>query len=127
MRLPVNAWFAIAALDGALAVIAGAFAAHGLRGQLSAAALEVFQTGARYQMYHALAMALAALVMRGESVARARLAAALFLIGSVLFCGSLYSLALSGLRGFGVVTPFGGLAFIGGWIALAAAGLKLKA
>lgn len=127
MRLPVNVWFALAALDAALAVLAGAFAAHGLQSQLTAGAMEVFQTGARYQMYHALAMGLAALAIRGEAALRARLAAGLFLAGSVLFCGSLYLLALTGLRAFGVVTPFGGLAFIAGWIALAAAGLKLKA
>lgn len=123
----MNKWFVIAALNGALAVIAGAFAAHGLQGQLDAAMLEVFQTGARYHLMHALAMGLAALAMRDEAVPRARLAGMLFLAGIVLFSGSLYALALTGLRGFGFVTPFGGLAFIAGWIALAFAGLKLKA
>ncbi len=123
----MNIWFVIAALNGALAVIAGAFAAHGLQGHLDANMLEVFQTGARYHLMHALPMGLAAMAMRGEATGRARLAAALFLGGIVLFSGSLYLLALTGLRSFGYVTPFGGLAFIAGWIALAFAGLKLKA
>ena len=119
-------WLVVAALNGALAVIAGAFAAHGLQGHLTPAMFEVFQTGARYHLSHALAMGLATMAMHGEAAPRARLSAALFFAGIVLFSGSLYLLALTGLRGFGLVTPFGGLALIAGWIALALAGLKLK-
>jgi uncharacterized membrane protein YgdD (TMEM256/DUF423 family) len=111
---------------GALAVLCGAFAAHGLSARLDANAREVFETGARYHMYHALAMGLAAFAMRGPAEGRARMAAILFLIGIILFSGSLYLLALTGNTVLGFVTPFGGLAFIAGWIALGLAALKSR-
>ena len=95
MRL-MNVWLLIAAINGFLAVAAGAFGAHGLQGRLDAHGLQVFETGARYQMYHALAMGLAALAMRGAGAGAAQAAAAFFLAGIVLFSGSLYILALSG-------------------------------
>jgi uncharacterized membrane protein YgdD (TMEM256/DUF423 family) len=117
-------WLFVAAILGALAVLCGAFAAHGLEARLDAQAREIFETGARYQMYHALAMGLAALAMRGEAVTRARLAAIFFLAGILLFSGSLYLLALTGSGALGLVTPIGGLAFIAGWVALALAALK---
>ncbi|MDE2500623.1 MAG: DUF423 domain-containing protein [Alphaproteobacteria bacterium] len=123
----MSTWLAVAALNGALAVLAGAFAAHGLEGRLDAHALDIFQTGARYHMYHALALGLAALAMRGDAAPRARLSAWLFLSGIVLFCGSLYILALAGPSAVVFVTPIGGVAFLGGWLALAWAALKLKA
>jgi len=87
--------------------------------------MQMFETGARYQMYHALAMGLAAFAMRGAAERPAQLATALFLAGIVLFSGSLYLLALTQMRGFGIVTPFGGVAFLLGWAALAWAGLRL--
>jgi uncharacterized membrane protein YgdD (TMEM256/DUF423 family) len=118
-------WLFIAAMMGALGVVLGAFAAHGLSGRLAGDAREVFDTGARYQMYHALAMGLSAFAMRGEASGRARLAAILFLAGIILFSGSLYLLALTGAAALGFVTPFGGLAFIAGWVFLALAALKL--
>jgi uncharacterized membrane protein YgdD (TMEM256/DUF423 family) len=118
-------WLFIAALCGALGVLVGAFAAHGLSGRLDARAMGLFETGARYQMYHALAMGLAALAMRGAAVPRARLAAIAFLVGIVLFSGSLYLLALTGATALALLTPLGGLAFLGGWGFLAAAALKL--
>ena len=124
MRLPVRTWLVIAAVNGALAVAAGAFAAHGLEGRLVASASDIFQTGARYQMYHALAMGLAALAMRNGAAGCARLACWFFLAGIVLFCGSLYLLSLTGVQALGIVTPFGGAAFLAGWIALAVAGFK---
>jgi uncharacterized membrane protein YgdD (TMEM256/DUF423 family) len=105
-------WLGIAAINGGLAVMAGAFAAHGLKAHTSADALSVFETGARHHMYHALAMAVAALVS-------ARAAAIAFLTGVVLFCGSLYLLALTGAAAWGVITPIGGLCFIAGWALLA--------
>ena len=117
-------WLFTAGMMGALAVLCGAFAAHGLKARLDAQALEVFETGARYHMYHALAMALAALAMRGEAVPRSRLAAMLFLAGILLFSGSLYLLAVTGSSALGLVTPIGGLAFIAGWVCLALAALK---
>jgi uncharacterized membrane protein YgdD (TMEM256/DUF423 family) len=107
-----RSWLGIAAINGGLAVMAGAFAAHGLKAHLSADSLAVFETGARYQMYHALAMALAALIP-------ARQAAIAFLGGIVLFSGSLYLLALTGTTIWGAITPIGGLCFIAGWALLA--------
>ena len=122
----MSTWLAIAAVNGALAVLAGAFAAHGLQGRLDAHALEIFETGARYHMYHALALGLAALAMRGDAAPRARISAWFFLSGIVLFCGSLYMLALVGTSALVYVTPFGGLAFLGGWLVLAGAAMKLR-
>ena len=119
----VNIWLVIAAANGALAVAVGAFAAHGLSERLSAQALATFETGARYHMYHALAMGLAAIGLRGRAATRS---AGLFLIGIVLFCGSLYLLALTGQRAFAFVTPVGGLAFLAGWILLAAAAARIE-
>jgi uncharacterized membrane protein YgdD (TMEM256/DUF423 family) len=121
----MRAWLFAAGITGALAVLCGAFAAHGLATRLDENARSVFETGARYHMYHALALGLAALAMRGEAQTRARIAAILFLAGIILFSGSLYLLALTGNTALGFVTPFGGLAFIAGWIALALAALKL--
>jgi uncharacterized membrane protein YgdD (TMEM256/DUF423 family) len=112
----MNARLLVAAINGFLAVAAGAFGAHGLQGRLDQHALAIFETGARYQMYHALAMSVAAIAARNPA---AQLACALFLAGIVVFSGSLYLLALTGERGLGFVTPFGGLAFLAGWAALA--------
>ena len=117
-------WLFIAAVNGGLAVLCGAFAAHGLSGRLTPNALGIFETGARYHMYHALAIGLAALLPEGPGSRRAGTAAALFLAGIVLFCGSLYLLALTGARVLGFVTPFGGLAFVAGWLFLALAALR---
>ena len=122
----MNVWLVIAAINGFVAVAAGAFGAHGLQGRLDAHSLEVFETGARYQMYHALAMGLAALAIRGNAASTAQVAAVFFLIGIALFSGSLYILALTGTRAFGIVTPFGGLAFLVGWATLAWAGTKIS-
>jgi len=112
-------WLGIAAVNGALAVAAGAFAAHGLRGHLAPEMLSAWETGARYHMYHALAMALAAL-------AGSRWSPMLFLGGIVLFCGSLYGLALGGPGWLGPVTPLGGALLIAGWICLALSSFRKK-
>jgi uncharacterized membrane protein YgdD (TMEM256/DUF423 family) len=117
-------WLFIAAVNGGLAVLCGAFAAHGLSGRLTPDALGIFETGARYHMYHALAMGLAALLLRERPSWRASAAAQLFLTGIVLFCGSLYALALTGDRMMGFVTPIGGIAFVAGWLFLALAALR---
>jgi uncharacterized membrane protein YgdD (TMEM256/DUF423 family) len=103
---------ALGAINAALAVAAGAFGAHGLKDRLTPHALEIFETGARYHMYHALAMVLA-------GVLAARAPGYAFQIGIVLFSGSLYALALSDVKLLGAVTPLGGLAFIVGWLWLA--------
>lgn len=109
---------AAGAVLAGLAVAAGAFGAHALRDRLSPADLATFETAARYQMYHALALlAVAWLAERGHP--RAALAAKLFIAGIVLFSGSLYALTLAGLRWMGAVTPLGGAAFILGWVSLA--------
>jgi uncharacterized membrane protein YgdD (TMEM256/DUF423 family) len=122
----MNLWLLIAAINGALAVAFGAFGAHGLQGRIDAHAIEIFETGARYHMYHALAIGLAALALRsGAAPMPASVAAGFFLAGIFLFSGSLYLLALTGVRSLGFVTPFGGLAFLVGWIALAWAATKV--
>ena len=119
-------WLAIAAVNGFLAVAAGAFGAHALQTRLDSHALQTFETAARYQMYHAVAIGLAAFAAdQNGAVSAAQAAAALFLLGIVLFSGSLYALALSGARPFAIVTPFGGAAFLAGWIALAFAALRI--
>ena len=112
-------FLALGALSGGLAVAAGAFGAHGLRGRLSPDLMVVFETAARYQMYHALALiALAAIA--GRLYGRgAEVAGWLFVAGTVIFSGSLYLLALGGPRWLGAVTPLGGLCFLVGWAALA--------
>lgn len=114
----------VAALNGMVAVAAGAFGAHGLRDRVSARHLEVFETAARYQMYHALALLAVAWCISRSPSAAASLAAWFFLIGIVLFSGSLYVLALSGVDRWGAITPVGGLALMAGWAALAWAGLR---
>jgi uncharacterized membrane protein YgdD (TMEM256/DUF423 family) len=118
--------FAIAgAVSGLIGVAAGAFGAHALRNRLSAGLLAVFETGARYQMYHALALLAVAWIATVAPSAPATWAGRLFLTGTVLFSGSLYALALSGIRGLGAITPFGGVAFLAGWVCLAFAARRL--
>lgn len=108
---------AIGAINAVLSVAAGAFAAHGLRERLDARSLEVFETGSRYHMYHALAMVLAGLIAQ-RGIAGASTAGWIFQAGIVLFSGSLYALALTDLK-VGMVTPIGGVAFLAGWLWLA--------
>lgn len=116
----------LGALSAGLSVAAGAFGAHALKARLSPELLVVFETGARYQMYHALGMGLAAwAASRGPAAAGAAAWAGwLFALGTLLFSGSLYALALSGVRALGAVTPVGGVAFLAGWVALAVAALR---
>lgn len=114
----------LGALSAAIGVAAGAFGAHALQARVEPRLLEVFETGARYQMYHALALIAVAWVLeRGED----RLAVAsgwLFVAGTVCFSGSLYAMALTGVRGLGAITPVGGACFIAGWVCLAMAGMR---
>jgi uncharacterized membrane protein YgdD (TMEM256/DUF423 family) len=115
-------FISLGGLSGCLAVAAGAFAAHALRDRISAELLDVFQTGATYQMYHALALLAVGILLARFSVggsAWLSVAGWLFLGGTILFSGSLYALALSGTRWLGAVTPIGGVAFLLGWLALA--------
>lgn len=112
-------FFVLGAVFGALGVAAGAFGAHGLRARLSPEMLAVFETGVRYHLVHALALLAAAwAASRWESHAFSA-AGWLFVAGIIIFSGSLYALALTGVRGLGALTPFGGAAFIAGWLCLA--------
>ncbi|MGH7539101.1 MAG: DUF423 domain-containing protein [Gemmatimonadales bacterium] len=102
-----------------LAVAAGAFGAHALRTRLPGELLAAFETGARYQMYHALALLFVAWAGAQWPSTPVRAAGWLFVVGTVLFSGSLYLLALTGTRWWGAVTPLGGALFLGGWLTLA--------
>lgn len=104
-----------------LAVAAGAFGAHALRGVLSEEMRAVFETGVRYQAYHSLGL-LAAAWLSDRAPSRAAAAGGVcFLLGILIFSGSLYALSLTGVRRLGAVTPAGGLLFMAGWLALALA------
>ena len=111
----------LGAASGFIAVAAGAFGAHALRARLAPDLLAVFETAARYQMYHALALLAVAWVAARWPGALPQWAGWLFVVGTVLFSGSLYALALSGVRWLGAITPLGGAAFLAGWICLALA------
>lgn len=112
----------IGALFAFLAVALGAFGAHGLRNRLSPDMLAVFETAVRYQMYHALALLLVGLMMGPMGGSLIRTAGWAFVLGIVLFSGSLYLLALTGTTTFGAITPIGGIAFLVGWGCLIVAG-----
>jgi uncharacterized membrane protein YgdD (TMEM256/DUF423 family) len=115
-------FFALGALSGAMAVALGAFGAHGLKTRLPVDLLATFETGVRYQMYHALALlAVAWAVTRWAGSGLPVAAGWLFVAGTVLFSCSLYLLALTGQRWLGAITPLGGVAFVAGWVCLALA------
>ena len=118
----------VAAIFAGLAVAAGAFASHALRERLSDRSLEIFQTAAQYQMYHALALFLVAVLLsRLESESFILVAAGYaFTAGVVIFSGSLYALSLSGTKVLGAITPLGGLFFITGWVCVAIYATKFK-
>jgi len=107
------------ALSAFIAVAAGAFGAHALRAKLGPDLLAVFETAARYQMYHALALIAIAWSMNRWAAPQLRVAGWLFVAGTIVFSGSLYLLALTGVRGLGAVTPLGGLCFLAGWLLFA--------
>ena len=117
-------WLMIGSLMGLLAVIAGTFAAHGLDQRLSPHMLEVFETGTRYHMYHALAILIATVIQGQYSTRLPAVAAGFFLTGIILFSGSLYLLALTQARWLGMVAPVGGTAFLMGWATLAITSFK---
>lgn len=118
-------WLLVAAVLGGLGVALGAFGAHGLRTMLASVAdaeqrLSWWETGARYHLIHALACALAAWSHeRSEGARSARVASALFVVGTSVFAGTLYAMALGAPRWLGAITPLGGVSLIAGWIALA--------
>ncbi len=111
----------LGAVSGFVAVAAGAFGAHGLRARLAPDLLAVFETAARYQMYHALALLAVAWVAARWPGPLPQWAGWLFVVGTVLFSGSLYALALTSVRWLGAITPLGGVAFLAGWLCLALA------
>ena len=113
----------LGAVAAFLAVTLGAFGAHGLRGRLSPEMMAVFQTGVQYQMYHALALILVAGIMARMSGWLIQAAGWCFAAGIVLFSGSLYALALTGVTILGAITPIGGLFFLIGWACLAFAAI----
>jgi uncharacterized membrane protein YgdD (TMEM256/DUF423 family) len=107
-----------AAISGFLSVCLGAFAAHGLKPQITAESLAIWQTGVQYQMYHALALLAVGICYPAQAAKILKLSGLAFILGSVLFSGSLYALALGAAKGLGVITPLGGLSFLVGWAAL---------
>ena len=110
-------WIRIAATLGLLGVGLGAFGAHGLRGKVSESLFSAYQTGVLYHLIHALALLGLALYARATQ-ASITVPAALFTSGIVLFSGSLYAMALTGVTKLGAITPLGGLAFLAGWASL---------
>jgi uncharacterized membrane protein YgdD (TMEM256/DUF423 family) len=113
-------WLRVGAISGFLAVGAGAFGAHSLKKVIGPDELAVFETGVRYQMFHALAMVAVGVIAGSGRASRALATAGWgFFVGSVLFSGSLYGLALTGARWLGPITPIGGVGFLVGWAALA--------
>ena len=111
-------WLATAAVNGFIAVSCGALAAHFLQDRLDKKHFDIWEVAARYQMYHALAL-LGVALLRSHAPTLFDLAGWAFLVGIVLFCGSLYALSLTGIGFLGAITPFGGVAFLAGWLCLA--------
>lgn len=120
-----KAFFLVGTVSAFLTVAFGAFGAHGLRDRVTPDMLETFQTGVQYQFYHALGLIILALVIRHFGPQTLfNVTGWLFLAGTLLFSGSLYTLVLTGIKQFGMITPIGGLCFLAGWITLLIGGLK---
>ncbi|HEY0973927.1 MAG TPA: DUF423 domain-containing protein [Solimonas sp.] len=117
-------FMALGAVYGLLGVALGAFGAHGLRARLGPDLLAVWKTGVEYQFYHAFALLAVGLLLRQASGALLQWAGWSFALGVILFSGSLYLLALTGMRGLGAITPLGGLFFLVGWLCLLVAVLR---
>ncbi len=119
-------FLATGALLAFIAVAAGAFGAHGLKNHLDSDMLAIFETAVKYQMYHSLGLILVSLMGRPKAGPWILRSSWLFIAGIAIFSGSLYILSLSGIKWFGALTPFGGLAFLGGWLSLLMHALKEK-
>ena len=121
-------WTALGSVLMALAVAAGAFGAHGLRNKLDAYSLSVYEKAVFYHFLHALGILLIAVLARSGAITSSGQARAawLLLIGILVFSGSLYALAVSGIRVLGAITPIGGVAFIAGWLVLAYEAMRLQ-
>lgn len=112
----------IAAISGLLAVMIGAFGAHGLKGRITTDLMAIFQTGVQYHFYHALALLLVGIMMlQFPQVTLLKLSGWLLVAGMVIFSGSLYVMALTDIKWLGAITPIGGVAFIVGWLTMAIA------
>jgi uncharacterized membrane protein YgdD (TMEM256/DUF423 family) len=122
----IRLFICVAAIDGFLSVLLGAFAAHGLSGLLTAKALQLWHTSVQYQMSHVLALLAVAVLLHYQPSKALILAGLAFILGSFLFCSSLYALALGAPAAIGIITPFGGLSFLVGWLALFFAGWQMK-
>jgi uncharacterized membrane protein YgdD (TMEM256/DUF423 family) len=120
----VAVWFATGAVMAGIGVVLGAFGAHALKARVSADLLQVFETGVRYQLYHALALLAVAWAASRWPGPWVNAAGWLFTAGIVVFSGSLYLLVATGTRTWGAITPVGGLCFIAGWASLALAALR---
>lgn len=117
-------FLSFAAASGFLSVCLGAFAAHGLKHHITPESLTIWQTGVQYQMYHALALLAVGLLYQTQASKALKLSGLAFILGSFLFSGSLYALALGAPSHFGLVTPLGGLSFLMGWAALLVQALR---
>jgi uncharacterized membrane protein YgdD (TMEM256/DUF423 family) len=120
-------FLAIASIFGGISVVFGAFASHGLKDRLSANSLAIWETGTKYQMYHALALMLVALLIsRFPDAVLLVVAGYAFIGGILIFSGSLYGLTLTGIKWLGAITPLGGMALICGWFCLALAAWRME-
>ncbi len=111
-------FFLVGSISALIAVVLGAFGAHGLKGRLTTEMLNAFEVGVRYQMYHALALLAVAWALSRWPRAEVTAAGWLFVAGTIIFSGSLYLLSLTGVRWIGAITPIGGVALLFGWLSL---------
>ena len=124
----VKIFLFIGSILAGLSVAGGAFASHALKDRLSDRFLELFETGTKYQMYHALALILVALLLNSQENPLITMVGAgyAFIIGILIFSGSLYALSLTGIKWLGAIAPIGGAALIIGWLSLAIAAWGIK-
>jgi uncharacterized membrane protein YgdD (TMEM256/DUF423 family) len=120
-----RAFLFLASLSAFLAVGAGAFGAHGLKSLFNEQQMDIYHTGVEYHLWHSLGLGLIAVLLRQYSSTRLLVAAGgLMFVGIVLFSGSLYLLAVTGIRWLGMITPFGGMAFLSAWLLVAICALR---
>ena len=108
----------IAAISGLLAVVLGAFGAHALKKMISPEMLEVYKTGVQYQFYHTFALLAVGILMHFKTSKALQWSGYLFVLGILLFSGSLYGMTITGIKGLGIITPFGGTVWIAAWFLL---------
>ena len=117
-------FFALGAASAFMGVAAGAFGSHTLKARLTPEMLAIFEVGVRYQIYHAFGLFACAWAITRWPGTLVTASGWLFVAGTIVFSGTLYALAVTGIRGFGAITPFGGLAFLAGWLCLAIAAIR---